>query len=132
MKSYGVITMSVLAAVALGGCSGFGKSKSTPVPEIDPNSYPQDYRRQIALYLMENLKDRADFRRALIAEPALKPVGQSTRYVVCLQFNGNNDRKDKVIIYLGGSLQQYVDAKPEQCGDAQFQPFPELAAKAPS
>jgi len=29
-------------------------------------------------------------------------------------------------------LQQYVDAKPEQCGDAQFQPFPELAAQAPS
>jgi hypothetical protein len=78
------------------------------------------------MYLRTELTDRADFRGALIAEPAMKPVGASQHYVVCLRFNGHNQRKDKAIVYLDGQVTQFVDSKPEQCGGAVFAPFQTL------
>jgi hypothetical protein len=127
---------ALLAASTLAGCSGSGisdlfGSKPQTAPAVDPNAYPANYRKQIAGYLITELADRADFQGALIAAPAIKPVGQSQRYVVCLQFNGHNLRKDRVAIYLAGSLQQYVKPTQEQCGDAAYQPFDELAAVTP-
>jgi hypothetical protein len=124
----------LLTAITAAGCNGgFGGAKSAPPAQaVDPNAYPANYRRQIAGFLQTTLKDRADFGGALIASPALKTVGQNQHYVVCLQLNGHNERKDKVLIYLAGSLQQYVDATPELCGDAAYQPFQELADEMPA
>jgi hypothetical protein len=119
----------LLQAVIVTGCS-FGASK--PVENVDPNAYPVNYRKQIATFLGTQLLDRDDFRGASIAEPAVKPVGDSQRYVVCLQFNGHNLRKDKVVIYFAGAVTQFVDAKPEQCADAAYQPFQELADVMPT
>jgi hypothetical protein len=119
----------VLLAMAAGGCGSFGGLKSEQAP--DPNTYPANYRRQIASFLTTQLMDRTDFGGALIAAPAIKPVAESQRYVVCLQLNGHNQRKDKVVIYLTGDIQQFVDSKPEQCADATYQPFQELAKITP-
>ena len=119
-----------LAATMLAGCSGFGADK--PAPAIDPNAFPANYRKDVANFLPVNLMDRAEFRGALIAAPALKPVGDAQRYVVCLQFNGYNQRKDKVAIYFGGELQQFIDPTPEQCAGAAYQPFTELASEIPA
>jgi len=117
-----------LASMSVAGCGSAPK----PAPVIDPNAIPANYRNQIATFLMTMLTDRADFRNALIAPPALKPVGQSQHYVVCVQFNGHNQHKDKAVIYLAGAINQYVDAAPEQCADAAYQPFTELAGLGPS
>jgi hypothetical protein len=119
----------LLAAMAVGGCGSFGGSK--PEQAVDPNTFPGNYRKQIASFLTTQLMDRADFGGALIAAPAIKPVAESQHYVVCLQFNGHNQRKDKVVIYLAGDIQQFVDSKPEQCADAAYQPFQELAKITP-
>jgi hypothetical protein len=110
----------LLALVA--GCSAGPK----PEPVADPNSYPANYQKQIAVFLRTTLTDRADFHGALIAEPAIKPVGQSQHYVVCLRFNGHSERKDKVVVFLAGGITQFVDATPEQCGGAAFAPFQAL------
>lgn len=126
----------LLAALALGGCSdglGFGgpkRAESNVV--VDPNLYPANYRTQIAAMLSTVLTDRADFN-ALIAPPALKPVADSTNlhYVVCLQLNRPEGPQTKVVIYLGGTPTQYVDAMPGQCEGAAYQPFPELLAARP-
>jgi hypothetical protein len=120
----------VLLAGFLAGCSFNTQQPAAPV--IDPNLYPQNYRKQIAVYLSQELMDRADFRGARISQPVLKPVGGETpRYVVCLQFNGHSQIKNKVAMYLAGEITRFVDAAPEQCSDAVYQPFTELEQVAP-
>jgi hypothetical protein len=114
-----------LAAAVIAGCS-------TPKPVVDANVMPTDYRNQIATYLGTVLIDRADFRLSLIGAPVLKPVGASEHYIVCVMLNGHNQHKEKVVVYLGPNINQFVDAAPGQCTDAAYQPFKELAALTPS
>jgi len=108
----------LVAGLALAGCSGnpFG-SKRPPQPSL----------------LLRLLHQRADFFNTMISAPALKPVADSPNlhYVVCLQFNARVDHRNKVVIFLGGSPTQYIDADPKQCGDAAYGPFPELQAAFP-
>jgi hypothetical protein len=121
---------AALAAVTVAGCSSTKKQAAAPAP--DPNAFPADYRIQIARFLATELTNRADFRGALISAPVLKPVGASQHYVVCLQFNGHSQIKNKVAIYLAGDITQFIDAKPEQCADAAYQPYKELEYALPS
>lgn len=133
---------ALVAVLALAGCSssslpslpGLGSSKpAQPTPTVDMNVYPANYRRQIVVMLLTLLSNRADFLNATIAQPALKPVVDSANlhYVVCIQYNDRTEHRDKAVIYLGGEPQQYIDATPQQCGDAAYQPFTELAAALP-
>lgn len=120
---------SALIALALAGCSSFGAKKDVPV---DPNAYPANYRAQLVAFLRQSLTNRADFRGALISQPMLKPVGNSQHYVVCLQLRGSGMAKSKVAIYFADRISQFVDPTPEQCGDAAYAPFTELAAAMPA
>jgi hypothetical protein len=140
MRTASAITVLLLTATALAGCSSmpsmpsFGGSKrQQPTVTVDANLYPANYRQQIATMLSTLLAARADYQNALIAAPALKPVADSPNlhYVVCLQFNDRTEHRNKVVIYLGGDPQQYVDATPEQCAGAAYAPFTELAAVLP-
>jgi hypothetical protein len=121
----------LLSAMTVAGCSGSTKKQPPTPAAADPNVFPANYRAQVARFLAQNLSDAADFRGALIAQPALKRVGDTQHYVVCIQLNGHNRRKDKVAIYLSGELNQYVDSTPEQCGDAAYQPLKELETERP-
>ena len=115
----------LLASLTIAGCS------NTPKPAADANVLPTDYRNQVATYLGQVVTDRADFRNSLIGAPVLKQVGASEHYVVCVQLNGRNQHKEKLVIYLGANINQFVDAAPGQCADAAYQPFKELAALLP-
>jgi hypothetical protein len=115
----------LLAAVTIAGCS------NTPKPATDANVLPTDYKNQVAAYLGQVVIDRADFRSSLIGAPVLKQVGASEHYVVCVMLNGRNQHKEKLVIYLGANINQFVDATPGQCADAAYQPFKELAALLP-
>ena len=124
--------LAVLAITAV-GCSNFGGSTSkTPAAAADPNTFPADYRAQLVAFLRQSLTSRPDFRGAQIAQPALKPIGESQRYTVCVQFNGHTQLNTKVAIYLYGQMTQFVDAAQGQCADAAYQPFKELEAALPS
>jgi hypothetical protein len=114
------------AALIAAGCSS-----SAPKAAPDPNSLPANYKNQIAEYLETVLTDRADFRNSLIAAPALKQVGDAQHYVACVQLNGHNQHKDKAVIYLAGSINQFVDASGDQCTGVAYEPFKELAALTP-
>jgi hypothetical protein len=122
------ILLLMLAAVAAAGCS---TTKSKPTPMAEPNILPNDYRGQIATFLSTVLVDRADFTNAQIGTPALEQVGSSEHYVVCVLFNGRNEHREKAVLYLGGNINQVVDAQPGQCANAAYAPFPELAALLP-
>jgi hypothetical protein len=119
------------AAVVVAGCSGFGGTKQADAPPPDPNTFPANYRTQIATFLRQSLTSRVDFRGATIAAPTLKPIGDSQRYMVCVQFNAKSQITTKVAIYLAGQITQFVDATPEQCTGAAYQPFKELEAATP-
>jgi hypothetical protein len=122
---------AALLVMALAGCSGFGGPKKDAAPIIDPNSYPATYRSQIATFLRQSLTTRADFRGALISQPTLMPIGDSQRYMVCVQFHGNGQVKTKVAVYFAGMISQFVDSTPEQCGAVAYTPFTELAVALP-
>ena len=129
-RGFRVVIATALMAASVAGCSF--NTQHPVAPTVDPNLFPQNYRKQIAVYLSQELLDRADFRGARISQPALKPVGGETpRYVVCLQFNGRSQIKNKMAIYLAGDITQFLDAGPEQCSDAVYQPFPELEQVVP-
>lgn len=117
----------VMAAVALGGCSARKERQA-----VDPNALPTNYRSTLVAFLRQSLTNRADFRGAMISEPALKPVGPSQHYVVCIQFNPRSQIKTKAAVFLSGQMTQFIDASPEQCADAVYSPFKELDAAIPS
>lgn len=130
----GLALLLVAAAAVLAGCSGgFGgpKRPATPVVPVDPNLYPSNYRVQLVRLLLTMLTDRADYTNAFISQPVLKQVTDSQHYVVCVQFTNHSPPKAKVAIFLAGVVTQFVDATPELCGDAAYQPFPELASLLP-
>jgi hypothetical protein len=118
------------AVLAVAGCSGFSKKQEPQA--VDPNTFPANYRKEITAFLRQSLTNRADFRGALISEPAIKPVEDSQHYVVCIQFNPRSQIKTKATVYLGGQMTQFVDATPAECADAVYQPFKELDAAIPA
>ncbi len=116
-----------MVAAVLAGCSA-DKKKDAAV--VNPNVYPQDYRKQIGLLIATTSKDAADFHGTMISQPVLKPVGgDAPHYVVCVQFTGHGVRQTKVAIFLEGAVTQFINATAEHCGDAQYQPFTELDSK---
>jgi hypothetical protein len=136
-KSWRAGLICLLAALALAGCSGgsmFGGPKHDQPPgPVDLNAYPSNYRKQIATLMATLLKEHADFHGALIAQPELKPVAESStpHYVVCVQLNGHNRQRTKAVIFLGGDPTQFVDATPEQCTGVAYQSFTELELETP-
>ena len=116
----------MLAAGALAGCTSKSQT-ATP----DPNVLPVNYRSTLVAFLRRSLTDRADFRGAMISEPALKPIGESQHYVVCVRFNPRSAIKTQAAVFLSGQMTQFIDATPEQCADAAYQPFKELDAANP-
>ena len=121
----GALLPAVLSAA---GCS----KKDDPQVAADSNAFPANYRKDIAKFLTQSLTNRADFRGAMISEPAMKPVEDSQHYVVCVQFNPNSPIKTKAVVFLGGRMTQFVDSTPAQCADAAYQPFKELDAATPA
>ncbi len=118
--------IAALLATTLAGCT-----KKPEIVTVDPNAYPVNYRKDIVEFLRQSLTDRAAFRGALIAQPALKPVGDSQRYTICVQFNSRGQSTTKAAIYIDGHLTQFIDATPEQCAGVAYQPFKELQAAVP-
>jgi hypothetical protein len=111
-------------------CVGCSSNKKT-AEVVEANAYPPNYKDQIANFLMTVLSDSADFHNAMVSTPVLKSVGQNQHYVACVLLNGRNQHKEKAVIYFAGNINQFVDATPDECGGADYQPFPELAKVAP-
>jgi hypothetical protein len=123
------------AGLALALCAAAGCTSNKSKPEavaVDPNLYPAGYKQQLATFLSTQLLDPADFRFSFVAPPVLMQVGDSQHYVVCVMLNGRNQHKDKVAIYLAGAITQFIDAQPDQCANAAYEPFKELAALTPT
>ena len=108
--------------LALAGCASF---RSDP-PPVDPNVLPADYKTRIMTFIQTDPYILVGTREAMLAPPVLVPFGTESRYISCLRAIGADFRKEKVVIFFGGEINQFVDATPPQCDKAAYQPFPEL------
>jgi hypothetical protein len=122
--------MALLLMAMAAGCSSTNKQNTAAV--VPPATFPANYRNQVESLLTTTLTDPADFRATLIAAPILKQVGDNPHYIVCVQLNGHSPPREKVAIYLSGSITQFIDAPPGECAGAAYQPFTELQRAAPS
>jgi hypothetical protein len=125
-----------LLALTVGGCSGMSSSAKAP-PPADPNVLPKNYKQDVADFMRLYLNNPVKIRDAYISEPMLKPVGTSTHFVSCIRYNprdsegryeGNTER---VALFLGGRLNQFLPANPELCRGAAYQRFPEAEVLVP-
>lgn len=114
-----------MAALALAGCSSFGSGPADK-PE-EPNVFPADYKAGLMTFLQVNPFGLVGTREAALSAPELKAFGNENRYVACLRIAGPDWRKDKMIVYFGGAINQFVDAD-DKCNGAAYQPYPELPA----
>jgi len=118
--------LATVLAVTLGACAGSGE------PKIEENIYPTNYKSGILDRLRLHVADPVGIRDAYITEPALKPNAGHTRYIVCIRFNAKDDdgryvgNKEFAAFFFAGRMTQIIDATGELCGDAAYQPFPEL------
>ncbi len=116
---------SALLALALAACASFGGSQDAP-KSVDPNLFPADYKATIMSFLQNDPFGLVGVRDAGLAAPELKPFGTESRYVVCMRATGQDWSKQKMIVFYGGTINQFIDATSEACGTAAYQPFPEI------
>jgi hypothetical protein len=99
----------------------------------DPaNVLPARYKPEILAAMHAYLNDPTGIRDAGIAEPALKSVGNSRRFVVCLRLNARQKGthyagvREIAAVFLAGRFDHFVDPAKDACTGATYAPFPEL------
>jgi hypothetical protein len=120
--------------LALGACAHGHHAGDDPAAGTDDpaNVVPANYKPDILGAMHAYLNDPTGIREAGITEPALKSVGNSTRYVVCLRFNAKKGHKDYAgvrevaAVFVAGRFDRFVDPAKEACAGVTFAPFPEL------
>jgi hypothetical protein len=102
-------------------------------PDIDPLTAPVDYRKQIIEMMPKLVDDPSGMRDTAVTELSLQPVGGATLYTACVRFNPKKSRteymgvQERLAVFHGGYLAQFVSVSGGQCAKAAWQPFPELA-----
>jgi hypothetical protein len=115
------------AAVALAGCSNSDK-KTTE----DPNIFPAKYKSQIVDFVPSVVSDATNIRSGFVSEPVLKTDGPVHVYYSCVRFNARTNglqyggSKDYAVYFYSGQINQFVEAPPDLCAKAAYQPFPEI------
>jgi len=113
-------------AGALAGCSGLSLA---PQPQAqNPNLVPDNYKALLLTRLHTDPYGLVGGREAFVSAPTLKPFGTESRYVVCLRVVAPDMRKDKLVIFFAGEINQFIDAAGDDCAAAAYQPFPEMTA----
>jgi len=127
-------SVGLLAGVGLilGACSHNAPSTDAAAANSELNTPPADYKREILGAMHAYLNDPTGIRDAAIAEPALKTIGNTTRYVVCVRLNAKKRGgdyagvKDMGAVFMVGRFDHFVEKAQEPCAGATYAPFPEL------
>ena len=120
------VFLLIQLAAAGAGCSefGFGRDKG-----VDPNVFPENYKKDVLAYVENHPAELLNARDAAISAPALRQFGTESRYFICLRANAPDWRKEKMVTFFSGRINQLVEAESNQCNAVQYQPFPELLAQ---
>jgi hypothetical protein len=101
----------------------------TDSPKIDDNVFPADYKnlKSVKTDLLMSVRDAA------ISDPALRPLDNAERYVVCVRYNprmsdsgGYAGLTERMVYFYQGHMTQFLKASPDQCSWATYKPFPGL------
>jgi len=101
--------VSILLVAAVAGCSDFSLWGKPDKP-IDPNVYPENYKKDVLTYLKAHPAEMLNVREASISAPALRQFGSESRFFACLRVSGPDWRKDKTVIFYSGGINQFIDA----------------------
>ena len=124
-----------ILALTVGACAGASDpSAAHMMSDEAANVYPANYKSEILAYLRIYLNDPTGVRDAAIGEPALRPVHDHNRYVVCLRFSARKPSggayagvKDNMVVFVAGKLDRLLEAGArETCKDDNLVAFPEL------
>jgi hypothetical protein len=120
----------MLVAAVLAGCAHH-RSDGDGANAL--NAYPANYKSDILAAMHAYLDNPTGIRDAAIGEPALKSKGGTTRYVVCVKFNGKKNRsneyagiKEIAAEFMVGRFDQFIENIKDLCAGTTYTPFPEL------
>jgi hypothetical protein len=126
----------ILGATLLLGACAHHQVESDEAAAADPvNVPPVQYKPDILAAMHAYLNDPTGIRDAGIAEPpALRPVGNAKRYVVCLRLNAKkNDNtkqyagtREMAAVFVSGRFDHFADPAKDACTGATYAPFPQL------
>ena len=141
------------AAALLAGCSGDSAPKSSPVASpslldyvtpgkvietpMVPALYPDQYKVQIANFMRTWLENAGKVKDAFVAQPVLRPMSGTQLYVTCVRYNSRTNGgqyigdRTNLVIFLNGSISQFVENDPAICGSLSYQRYPELEKLGP-
>src|SRR5215831_4913021 len=74
--------VSILLVAAVAGCSDFSLWGKPDKP-IDPNVYPENYKKDVLAYLKAHPAEMLNVREASISAPALRQFGSENRFFAC-------------------------------------------------
>jgi hypothetical protein len=124
------------ALLVLAAC-GHNRAPDAAGDDDGINTYPANYKSDILAAMHAYLNDPTGIRDAAIAPPALKSIGNATRYVACLKFNPKKNAtayagvKEIAAVFLGGRFDSFIDTLHDQCTGVTYAPFPELQKLSP-
>ncbi|MBX9824728.1 MAG: hypothetical protein K2Y27_07000 [Xanthobacteraceae bacterium] len=134
----------ILAAPLIGGCSGssisdlsFSSKDKAAASTGDPNAFPADYKQELAAFLRTYIDNPRLVRDAAIGTPVLRPVSGQPRYVTCVRYNPRNfenkyeGNREKLVIFLGGRMNQFLESDPQICPSLAYQRYPEIENMVP-
>jgi hypothetical protein len=125
-----VAGLGLALGLLLGACAHNAGDAAAANPEL--NAPPTDYKHEILGAMHAYLNDPTGIRDAVIAEPALRTINNSTRYVVCLRYaakkrsGGYASEKEVAAVFMVGRFDRFVEKPQEACAGANYTPFPEL------
>ena len=127
-----LLGLALGSTLALGACAHHRHADDAAADTDGLNSPPTDYKSEILGAMHAYLNDPTGIRSAGIAEPAIKAVGGSKRFVVCLQFNAKQNGnhyaglREVAAVFVAGRFDHFVDPAKDACTGATYAPFPEL------
>ena len=137
MKRDWAVVLCLGGTLALGGCGRHHHPQADNTDDSGINAYPKNYKADIIAGMHAYLNDPTGIHDAAISEPALKQIGNLTRYVVCVKFNPKKNAKEYAgikevaAVFLAGRFDDFVETPKEQCADVTYAPFPELQKLPP-
>ena len=135
MSDGGTRSAAPKVLLAAGAIAALAACHYTPPVEENAVPRPEEYKDYIQDYVRGERTDPTGIRDAFISTPVLRTVAPNTvRYVVCFKYTAKNDSdtrrydrpKEIAAIFYDRRVQQYTGPTPELCGQAAYQPFPEL------
>jgi hypothetical protein len=126
------------STIALGACAHDRPAgENAAAASDDPvNIPPANYKPDMLGAMHAYLSDPTDIRDAGITEPALRSVGNATRYVVCVRFNARKRGKDYAgakeiaAVFVAGRFDRFETSREPPHGSA-HEPPPEASLQAP-